>query len=336
MLHIPRNTELRSLADRIMLLAEEHDLPLTPRVYEVMFNYLTLDDSGFRDAVGTALSGAAETREDALNMAYLTFLGNATVEEGLERVRNHLARELAEVSDRISDGMRGNARLIKKLQDSLRDLADSKTRERVQSVARDMTSTGKTQLSETTLLSDRLNRTQFQLNRMQRELQELRETASTDHLTQLANRRIMDQRLDQLLSKDHSFCFALIDIDHFKRVNDNWGHSVGDTVLQGLGQYLRENLKGRDFAARVGGEEFVIFLPDTPLAGAQALCETLRAGFGDIHWVNQQTREEVGPVTLSIGVTERKFDDTPESILHRADTMLYKAKNQGRNQVVAA
>ena len=328
-----RNSDLQMIGERILMLAADHDVPLTPRIYEVLFAYLTRDDPAFRDSVANSLAARPERREDALSEAYMTYLGNAALEEGLERVRTHLARELSEVSRKLSQGMRGNAQLIKTLQGSLRDLAGTVTREGVQSVARELSTTSKSHLSETATLSDRLNRTQFQLTHMQRELDELRETASTDHLTRLPNRRMLDERLSQMISSGQEFSLALFDIDHFKKVNDTWGHAVGDTVLQGLGQFFKDNLKGRDFAARSGGEEFVVILPATPLNGAAAVCEAICSGFAAIHWVNQQTQEEIGTVGLSGGVTERKAEDSVDSLMHRVDGLLYKAKAEGRGRV---
>jgi len=330
-----RQKELAGVSQRIFELAKTHDLPLTPKVYDVLFAYLTQDNPPLKDSVETALSGPDTLREDNLNTAHTTFLGNAIVEEGLERLRGLMARELAEVSDRISQGMRGNAQMIKTLQSSLRDLAGSITRESVQAVARDISTSGKSQLHDTTQLSEKLNRTQFQLNRMQKDLAELREKASTDHLTRLANRRLMDERMKQFIDGGHEFSFAMIDIDRFKQVNDSFGHAVGDTVLQGLGQFLRDNLKGRDFAARCGGEEFAIFLPQTGLDGARTLCDNIRKGFRKINWVNQQTQQQIGAVSLSIGVTERRPDDGAEDLLLRVDKLLYEAKENGRDRVIA-
>jgi diguanylate cyclase (GGDEF)-like protein len=174
---------------------------------------------------------------------------------------------------------------------------------------------------------------------LERAKDHLRELANTDELTLLPNRRRFQHHLARELSRSqrfkHSFSVLMIDVDHFKRINDEYGHPMGDLVLQQLATILDQNVRAADLAARYGGEEYAAVLAETPKFGALALAKQLRRlvaehsfGIGD----------EAGPnrVTISIGIATfpEDADDADELILI-ADQRLYQAKETGRDRVVA-
>lgn len=122
----------------------------------------------------------------------------------------------------------------------------------------------------------------------------------------------------------------MVDIDHFKAVNDTHGHAAGDDVLRELARLLKRFIRSSDLAARLGGEEFVVVMPDTGVGGAEAITSRLRRGVAESTGVKT-------PITVSIGVAELQGpNDTPERLLRRADDALYEAKRGGRNRVIAA
>ena len=163
----------------------------------------------------------------------------------------------------------------------------------------------------------------------------LNELATLDELTGLSNRRhFMEQaeaQLRQAIRYRQDYCFMMIDIDHFKTINDTFGHDMGDEVLRGVGRTLRQVMRGTDIFGRIGGEEFAVAMPETDLDAAQGVAERLREKFAE---------ERVGawgrPVryTVSIGIAHL---DSPETVLSglmkRADMALYAAKSGGRNRV---
>jgi two-component system cell cycle response regulator len=161
--------------------------------------------------------------------------------------------------------------------------------------------------------------------------------AVTDELTGLYNRRYFDRHLTLMLDKareqDRDMAVMLIDMDFFKAVNDTHGHDVGDAVLREFANRLRRNIRGVDLACRFGGEEFVVLMPDTDFRQAQSVAERVRTAVAERGF-------DVGTglplaVTVSVGVALNEHnDDTPESMLKRADVALYRAKREGRNRVV--
>ncbi|HEX2676856.1 MAG TPA: GGDEF domain-containing protein [Polyangiales bacterium] len=164
----------------------------------------------------------------------------------------------------------------------------------------------------------------------------LEAVAARDALTNVQSRRWLDETLPQLCAQHQKsgegLSVAVIDVDHFKRVNDSYGHATGDVVLVEVAKTLRAKLRPTDFVARMGGEEFVVILPHTRGAGARVACERLGQA---VRMTAITTREGHGlpNVTVSIGVAELLPGDDAASMVERADAALYRAKNNGRDRV---
>jgi diguanylate cyclase (GGDEF)-like protein len=167
----------------------------------------------------------------------------------------------------------------------------------------------------------------------------LRTQSIRDPLTNLFNRRYMEESLDRELSravrKHTPVSLMLIDVDHFKRFNDTFGHEAGDTVLRSLGHLLQSQLRTEDIVCRFGGEEFVVILPDAPLDAARQRGEQLRAAAKEL--ATELRGQTLGPITLSIGVaTFPANGGTGSALVEAADAALYRAKKEGRDCVVLA
>jgi len=168
-------------------------------------------------------------------------------------------------------------------------------------------------------------------------LAEAEKQSMTDALTGLYNRRSMDQLLEREMAlcerHSHSLSLVMIDLDHFKEINDNHGHAAGDHMLRALADCVRITLRKTDLAFRYGGDEFVIALPQTPLIQAQQVVQKLRQAFLSVDFSHAITHLDKPP-TLSIGVAERSKSAnilTLATLLAAADQALYAAKNSTRN-----
>lgn len=157
-----------------------------------------------------------------------------------------------------------------------------------------------------------------------------------DDLTGLANRRHVNEFLarerDRALRLGSSLCIALVDLDHFKQINDRHSHQVGDAVLQKTAEVLIDGARSTDMVGRYGGEEFLVVFPDTDLVGARAVAERLRRDLADADW--RGIAEDL-EITLSAGLAELDADGNIDRLLHQADACLYRAKELGRNRVVS-
>jgi two-component system cell cycle response regulator len=184
-------------------------------------------------------------------------------------------------------------------------------------------------------------RTQIRRHRYALELREsvnnTMAMAVTDDMTGLYNRRYFDRHLGVMLDKaqaqERDMALMILDIDHFKSVNDNHGHDVGDAVLREFAARLKRNIRGVDLACRFGGEEFVVLMPDTDFRQAEMVAERVRQSIAERGFEVGAARPLA--VTVSAGVTlNESAADTPESLVKRADVALYRAKREGRNRVV--
>jgi len=189
------------------------------------------------------------------------------------------------------------------------------------------------------VLAGRVSRIRERL-RAQREdltraLDQIRAMATRDELTGLLNRRhmqtLLEQEAQRCLRGGHGYCLALIDLDHFKSINDRFGHGAGDAVLREFAATAMMVVRGADVVARWGGEEFVLMLAETRMPAARAGVERLRQAVEMI--VLRHEGYEIS-FTLSAGLTESHPRESLEQTLERADKLLYKAKHEGRNRVV--
>ena len=155
----------------------------------------------------------------------------------------------------------------------------------------------------------------------------LTRAANTDTLTGLANRRVAERALSQFADGRRRYAVMMIDIDHFKSINDQYGHDVGDRILQGIADTLRQRLRASDMLARWGGEEFLVIVESVSRDESSRIAESLR------QTVDEASNNEIG-CTISIGVAHSNSGQSADEILKRADEGLYAAKNTGRNKVV--
>lgn len=186
-------------------------------------------------------------------------------------------------------------------------------------------------------LKQRLDESRQEAEKLRAELTRSRQEALVDPLTGLTNRRGLDQalqeRIEAAAEDSVGLSVAVFDIDHFKRVNDTYGHQFGDRVLQAVAEIIKTNVKGKDTAARFGGEEFVVLMPDTPIDGARALAEQIRTSVARCVVKRIDSDESVGNFSISVGVTQYHSSDSPETLFERADEALYVSKKRGRNCV---
>jgi len=186
-----------------------------------------------------------------------------------------------------------------------------------------------------------LKATQAKLQKMIEEqavlMQQLKKLATTDPLTGIWNRRhlftLAAQALEKIMRENQSFSVLMLDIDHFKKINDNYGHQIGDEAIKFTTKIIYQNIRKIDLLGRYGGEEFVVFLPDTTLAIAHKVGERIRQNLQKSTIGRQNLKINL---TISVGVaTYSVTDKTIDNMLQKADQALYQAKYQGRNQVVS-
>ncbi|MHC5787675.1 GGDEF domain-containing protein [Pseudomonas idahonensis] len=185
-------------------------------------------------------------------------------------------------------------------------------------------------------LAERVSSMEQEAQGYREHLEEQRQKALIDPLTGLPNRAAWTERLEhevgQWRQHGNSLLLAMLDLDHFKRINDNYGHLAGDKVLKIIANVLRKRLRGSDFIARFGGEEFVLLMPNTPLPAGARIVEALRAA---VEACPFHFKGEPVTITVSVGLSAFKSGDRSDLVIKRADQALYRAKDAGRNRVEA-
>jgi diguanylate cyclase len=254
----------------------------------------------------------------------------------LERLQQKLRTLLEEAAQAAATAVENTGQYSVALKESRSRLSGALNLESVHAVIEEL-------LHETTLMhtatqtvSEKLEARAQEVGQLTRQLQQAQTEALLDPLTGLMNRRGFERAVKELFASPESFAGAallLADIDHFKKINDTYGHLLGDKVLRAIGQALQSNIKGRDLAARMGGEEFAVLLPQTTLQGARTLAEQIRTAVAAGRIRRADGNENPGSVTVSLGVAIGKSGDSLEGLLARADAALYAAKHRGRNRV---
>jgi len=189
--------------------------------------------------------------------------------------------------------------------------------------------------NEVQVLTTRLQQSQSQIEKLRANLSESQNLGMLDAVTQLKNRHWLDANLPREVKaaseNNEPLCVIMADVDHFKKINDTFGHAVGDEILRRFAEILSKNIKGRDSAVRYGGEEFVVVLPHTQIEGADNLGEQIRGDLQNKRWMHHKTGKPIGTVTASFGIAQLRPEESHETLLERADTKLYEAKRAGRN-----
>ncbi|WP_317932451.1 GGDEF domain-containing protein [Halioxenophilus sp. WMMB6] len=186
-------------------------------------------------------------------------------------------------------------------------------------------------------LVEELARAEAEVKELKSNLHKMELEAITDSLSVLVNRKGLEKLLSEQPLQGQGSSLALFDIDHFKKINDTYGHVFGDHVIKQVAAEIKNHIRGADIASRWGGEEFLVVLRETELKGALIVADKIRESIKALRWKNTRTGEQLPPVTLSGGVTQiRQNERMPKDLdtaVERADQALYKAKERGRNKV---
>jgi diguanylate cyclase len=190
------------------------------------------------------------------------------------------------------------------------------------------------------VLEKRLSESTSEVEALRDRLEEARRDATTDGLTQLSNRKSFDEHFtkcrDASLAGRGPLTLALLDIDHFKKFNDTWGHQTGDQVLRFVASVLARFAKAPRFSARYGGEEFAILFPGEHAPAVMAALDEIRVEIASRVLKRRSTNEDLGAVTISMGVATLRPGEKVAALTERADAALYASKRNGRNRVTSA
>jgi diguanylate cyclase len=311
-----------------------------PRHYELWYTYA----GGFNLPLNGAIDQIIESRgrlsaEEVLAL-YNTFLSPNRLDERVEEVGGQVVSEISELSQLIAAALAAGKQYGQTLDAAsveLRQVADGSSLKEIVSRLTAATSAATAQNRE---LEGELANSRAELGQLRTNLESIRYESLIDPLTGLANRKHFDKSIERAMANagvsNTSLALLMIDIDHFKRFNDQYGHQTGDQVLRLVAMAIKHAIKATDIACRYGGEEFGVILPETSFLSAQAVAERIRNTVRAREVVKRSTGQTLGRITVSIGVAAFQVADRKQSLIERADSRLYAAKRAGRDRVVAA
>lgn len=323
------------VAGDVFKFVETHRTPPVPKAYEVWYSYASNSDLSVRQRIDVVVENGGILSSYDIEQIHQEFLAPT---KGTDEASRGIDTEMDAVLKMVESYLVSSKSYSGCLNSSLKDLSDTAKPEQLRRTVELLISENEKMSSEANKLSSSLEQSRAQIEEMRTCLAEAREDGLRDPLTNLANRRKFEQTLVQEVAEAKSdgteMCLVMLDIDHFKAVNDTFGHVVGDGVLKYVASLLTKNVKGRDAAARYGGEEFAIILPQTKAQHAESLVEQVRIQLEQTKLVLTESNRPLGKITASFGIAQLRHDDDPQKLIQRADAKLYEAKNQGRNRIV--
>ena len=321
-------------------LMRKHGVPMTPDNYAVWYEHVSGSNAKLSEQLLAMLNANPVLTQTQCKSLHDQFFNLAKDRQEVVELRVELARVLKEVINFVMTSVAQNDKVNEHLNTLLTRVNSDMSPQQIHQMVDDILSETRMAINNGELLTERLNTTMLEVNKLKRELQESKREAKTDTLTGLANRKAFDELVHKVTQDADSsgldICLLFCDLDNFKDINDKHGHLVGDQVLRVVANALKDSVKGRDLVARYGGEEFSIILLNTSMQNAKTLADNIRQDVAAKRIQRKDTQQSLGQITISFGVARYVPSEGVESFMQRADRALYMSKRKGRNCVSEA
>jgi diguanylate cyclase len=318
----------------------QHGVTPSPESFEVAFNHVTARHAELKRNIESLLHSGGKIDDYIVTLLHHRYFRSPKMDSAIASVGEALSKKLDSALQMLEEGGRDQSVFGQELGAAANALGTARRDETgIEVVVKRVLETVHRMKARTQMLEERLQKSSQDVSALREQLEVTRRESLTDPLTGIANRKAFDlaieREIDASIESGEPLSLIVCDIDHFKRFNDRWGHEIGDQVLRAVATCLSKNVKGRDVAARIGGEEFAVILPKTNLNEAAILAHHIRNDLAEKKLIKRSTGAELSRVTLSAGVAQYALSDTVADLLRRADLCLYAAKHAGRNEVVS-
>jgi diguanylate cyclase len=331
--------EINSLSDEALVFIEHYAISKTPEHYKIAYEYAKADNQNLVQILDKAIS-----QNKTLNDKFLAMLHNKLYnpkdDNLIERVQKKLNSIIKEIFSQVDPFSKLSNLFEEKMLDAIDRIKKVTTPEALEEVVNKVVIDTQNMNNESSKLNKNLSSVTDELNNLKKDFAKVEKEALTDPLTKVLNRRGLEHKFEEEIkvcqNKKLPFSLLIIDVDRFKVFNDTFGHLVGDEVLRYIAIICKNNVKKLGTVSRFGGEEFVITLPSINHDKALKIAEKIRIAFDKTQLKRKEEPKDLGKLTVSIGISTFKVNDTLNTLLERADRALYKAKEGGRNRIESA
>ena len=338
-MHYPETPETASkYALSALKRMKEEGIAANPRNFTIWYEYFAGKNDNLKKSLDTLRAENSTISEEAYTDLYDKFITAGTASARDQKLSDQIDVVTERIIAAISASGEGTEQFGEALQEFSGGIQKAENIDQIRGMVADIIEETETMDERSWTFHQQVQDSASEISNLRQELRDSRRDAMTDGLTRVANRKCFDQSLYQAigyaLQSGDSLSLVFADLDHFKSFNDTHGHQLGDQVLKLVGKTLHDLVKGKDTAARYGGEEFAIILPDTTSGGATAVAENIRKSVASKRIFKKGSDEQIGNITMSMGVTPYQPGESAAEFVERADQALYTAKKLGRNRVI--
>ncbi len=333
------NAPASDIAKLALPLMAQHGVEPTPENYAVWFEYIKASNKKLKSEIDQMIEGECQFTKEQNEYLHSKYIAEDLDKKIVEQATQEAQLLLVQIMRAIEMVGSNTDDYGEALDDYTKLLEGSQfTHDSIKEVVGNILDRTKSMSAEGKKLSKKLEASSKEVQLLRENLSRATEESQKDFLTGIHNRKAFDEQLETSIKlgmeEQLSFSLVILDIDHFKKFNDDYGHQIGDEVLKQVARALTDTVRGQDFVARYGGEEFVLILPDTPLSGALTVGENLRKTIASKSLRLRGSGKKLRSITISAGVSAYRIGkDSSETLIQRADEALYKSKQGGRNKV---
>lgn len=312
----------------------QYDIVPNPLNYTLWYSYFSNSFPGLNIALEDAIKRYGTCPTDIGETLFLEHMtkstGNADSNNEIGQALVHLVSDL---SSQIDETVSQTNEYSSALKDNLMDIGTSGLSDDLAHKLNELSANAHGICSANDAFQSQLASAQREIDTLKQALEESHTLATTDTLTGLSNRRVFEAIYAEFSQNQLPLSIIMIDIDRFKVFNDTHGHVMGDQILQFVGQLLKKECPQNVTPVRFGGEEFALLCPEMTIEKVTQIAENIRQKLEKVSFSNKRTGKKIEPVTASFGIAVKRSNELLENLVERADSALYQAKHNGRNQV---
>lgn len=335
------NNEPKQAAEylrQVIPILSKQSLAPTPINYSVFYSYLAASSQALNEVVDKIISEKKTFTVAIMIELYEKYINGSASLEQQEKIQRSLEMVMQEASAEVQHVMEDTNSFDATISQHATTLAKTDDPQATTMILKQIMEDTRNMVKHTQETQTRMQETNNEIAKMKEELAAVRASAEQDSLTGLKNRGAFDKKIDTAVYSDKhpSTALMMLDIDHFKRINDSFGHLVGDRVIRYVSALLNQVIGKDHYVARYGGEEFAVICTNASLENITQLAEKVRVAMSNSKLQRKDSGDTIGKVTISIGIAVIKTDDNVDALIDRADKALYQAKETGRNQVIVS